>query len=569
MRDSITLGAVGAGGHGIVAMGSLLQRIAAAQGYFSQMPRYYGAQIRGGGSAIKISLDARRLSLPKDTLDVLVCFSWDKFIEFGQELSLGADTVVIYEEEPPADIELPKNTFHVGFPHISEDRTGTPRNRNLVALGLLCRMLSFSTEHVTELSEEDAALRLLKDNIVAMEAGEDVFDTLSLPELRLEPAQDESAKLVMHGNAAMARAAIRAGCKAYFGYPITPSAEIMKEMLERLFFEGGVFIQAEDEIAAIGMAIGASFTGTKALTGTSGPGFDLMTESIGLAAAAEIPVVIIDVQRCGPSTGIPSKTEQSDLDHAIHGGHGDALRVVVAPHDVEGCYRLVIEGFNISEQFQTPVILLSDQWLGQTFVAINDDFAKADYQVVERKKPAGQDLEDYHRYRMTQDFISPMAVAGDEGLTYRITGLTHNENGSPSFDSNVHQTLHEKRRKKLAPLQQRDELVPIFGNEDCDIGIITWGSSAAVVLEAVNDLEIQDKVKICVPELIHPLPDKVVRFVESLDRLLVVEMNYSGQLHRYLRSQIDLPKRTQVYSRAGGRPFSREELAVPIGRIME
>jgi 2-oxoglutarate ferredoxin oxidoreductase subunit alpha len=569
MRDSITLGVVGAGGQGIVAMGSLLQRIAASQGYFSQMPRYYTAQIRGGGSAIKISLDARRLSLPKDVLDVLVCFSWEKFIEFGQELSLGPDTVVVYEDDPPADVHLPQNTFQVGFSNISEDRTGSPRNRNLVALGLLSRMLSFSTERVTELAEEDAALMLLKDNIVAVEAGEDVFATLSLPELGLEPPQDASAKAVMHGNAAMAQAAIRAGCKAYFGYPITPSAEIMKEMLERLFYEGGVFIQAEDEIAAAGMAIGASFTGMKSLTGTSGPGFDLMTESIGLAAAAEIPIVIIDVQRCGPSTGIPSKSEQSDLDHAIYGGHGEAPRVVMAPYNVEGCYRLVIESFNISEQFQTPVVMLSDQWLGQTFVAVKDDFVKNDYQVVDRKKPSEQDMDDYHRYRKTEDFISPMAVAGDDGAVYRTTGLTHEESGSPTFDFETHRALHEKMWGKLTPLRRRDELVKLFGKKDSKKGIVTWGSSALAVIETISDLGLQNEVKVCVPELIHPLPDQVVRFIESVDKLLVIEMNYSGQMHRYLRSQIDLPGNTKVYSRVGGRPFSREELIGPIKGVAE
>lgn len=561
MRSNVTLGIVGAGGHGIVAMGSLLQRIAASQGYFSRMPRYYTAQIRGGGSAVRLSLDSLRLPLPADVLDLLVCFSWEKYLEFESELTLGADTVVVYDDDPPSGLKLPQNSFKIGLSRISQEETGSDRNMNLVALGLLSRMLSFDRERMAPVIEADTALQLLKENIVALDIGENIFAGLPFPDMALEPSRDASPKTVLHGNTAMARAAMRAGCRAYFGYPITPAAEVMQDMLEALFYEQGVFVQAEDEIAAVDMSIGASFVGVKSLTGTSGPGFDLMTESIGLASAAEIPLMVIDVQRCGPSTGIPSKSEQSDLDHAIYGGHGDAPRVVLAPYDIDGCYRLVIEGFNIAEGFQTPVILLSDQWLGQTFVAVNDGFMKSDYSVVQRKRPAAEDADGYLRYRLTDDFVSPMAVAGDEGFTYRTTGLTHDQRGAPAFDHQTHQSLHEKRWGKLAPLRDRGDLVRVLGNEKATAGIVTWGSSAPFVLETVGQMAVEGELKVCIPELLHPLPHKVVRFVESVERLLVIEMNYSGQMYRYLRSQADLPADTNAYCRAGGRPFSRGELA--------
>jgi 2-oxoglutarate ferredoxin oxidoreductase subunit alpha len=240
----------------------------------------------------------------------------------------------------------------------------------------------------------------------------------------------------------------------------------------------------------------------------------------------------------------------------------------MAPYDVEGCYRLIIESFNIADRFQIPVILLSDQWLGQTFVAINDEFLRREYAIEEIKKPDLEEFEDYQRYRLTQDFISPMSIAGEERLIYQTTGLTHNEEGAPAFDFETHQRLHEKRWQKLTPLRQRDDLAKLFGQEESNRGIITWGSSAQVVLEAVSDLGLQDKIAVCVPELIHPLPDKVERFIKSVDSLLVIEMNYSGQLYRHLRSQIDLPSRTLVHTRAGGRPFSRRELAEPITDLM-
>jgi 2-oxoglutarate ferredoxin oxidoreductase subunit alpha len=269
------------------------------------------------------------------------------------------------------------------------------------------------------------------------------------------------------------------------------------------------------------------------------------------------------VQRCGSATGIPSKSEQSDLSHAIFGGHGDAPRVVLAPYDVEECYRLTGESFNIAEYFQTAVILLSDQWLGQTLVAINGEPLKKEYPIIRRKRPAIPG-KDYRRYQITEDDISPMSVAGEEGLIYQTTGLTHDNEGAPAFDFETHQKLHEKRWQKLLPLCQRDDLVNVFANEGASRGIITWGSSAQIVLETVNALGLQDKVKVCVPELIYPLPSKLEKFLSSTERLLVIEMNYSGQLYHYLRSEKDLPKDTMVYARAGGRPFSRQELTGPI-----
>ena len=564
MRKTLTIGMAGTGGDGVVTMGSFLQRIAAAEGYFSQMPRYYGAQIRGGGSAVKLGLDAGTRSLPGDTLDVMVCFDWEKHLEVREELSFGPDTIVLYEKEPMDAVDLPQRALRVDLTETSRRATGSSRNKNVAGLGLLLGILGFTEARVSEIVENDEGLHLLKDTWSAVVAGIELRSGLSLPDLTLSPPEDWTPKIVLHGNAAVGQAAIRADCRAHFGYPITPAAEIMKEMQEELPRASGVFLQAEDEIASAGLLVGASLTGTRSMTSTSGPGLDLMTEMLGLAVAAEMPLVIVDVQRCGPSTGIPSKSEQSDLNQAIYGGHGDAPRVVMAPYSVEGCYRLTIESFNIAEYFQTPVILLSDQWLGQTLVAVDGDFLEKEYSRAERKRPAHDDPDGYHRYLLTDDLISPMSDVGDTEFVYRTSGLTHDGDGVPAFDAETHQRLHEKRWRKLLPLCTRDDLVAVFGDEAARKGILTWGSSAQVVRDTVRSLRLEDEIKVCVPELIHPLPDEVEMFVESVEQLLVVEMSYSGQFFRYLRSRIDLPKGTEVYCRPGGRPFSRRELGPPV-----
>ncbi len=569
MKNTLTIGIVGAGGDGVVAIGSFLQHIAAARGYFSQMPRYYGAQIRGGGSAVKISLDAEALCLPRDTLDLLVCFQWEKYLEVRHELHLGSGTLVIYEKDPPEDIDLPENTFRIAFTEESNRATNSSRNKNLIALGLLLSLIGFDGESVTGIVRGDAELHLVSENWSAIEAGMKMPAGISVDNFELSPPKDKSPKIILNGNAAAGKGAIRAGCRAYYGYPITPAAEIMQEMEKGLAQVSGVFLQTEDEISSAGLLVGASMTGIKAMTGTSGPGLDLMTETLGLAVAAEIPLVIIDVQRGGPSTGIPSKSEQSDLNHAIYGGHGDAPRVVMAPYDVEGCYRLTVESFNIAESLQVPVIVLSDQWLGQTFVAINGDFLDADYTLVERKKPIVDAGSPYHRYRMTDDLVSPMSDAGDPGLIYQTSGLTHNEDGAPAFDAETHYALHQKRYRKLSALVQRDDLVTILGDESSVRGIITWGSSMQIVRDTVSFLGLEDGIRICAPELLYPLPQAVKRFAQSVEKLLIVEMNYSGQLYCYLRSQIDLPRNTQVYCRPGGRPFSRRELSEPIQGLIQ
>lgn len=569
MKNKLTIGIAGAGGDGVVVLGNLLQRLAASIGYCGQMPRYYGPQIRGGASAVKLSLDTAEASVPADIADIVICFNWEKYIELEQELPLGSDSVLFYEDAPPTEgIVLPQKSFQVGFSEISKEVIGKASSKNMVALGLLERILALPESLSRGAVIEDEASALLERNRPALEAGRHLLLEFPLSELRLSAPRDPSAKVVLDGNSAVARGAIRVGCRAFFGYPITPASEIMEEMQERLSQGDGVFLQAEDEIAAIGMALGASLTGAKSMTATTGPGLDLMTEMIGLASSVEIPVVIVDVQRGGPATGIPSKLEQSDINHTVYGGHGDAPRVVLAAYDLEGCYRLLIESFNISEWYQTPVILLSDQRLGQTTVALSSDLLRRDYPIIERRRPDPQYHGQYQRYELTEDYISGMAAVGDEGTVYQVTGLSHNERGRPSFDFVNHQRMHEKRWLKLAPLRDRDELVKVFGKEEARKGILTFGSSAQFVLETIESLGLQDEVKVCVPELIHPLPRRVSGFVNSLERLLVVEMNYSAQLYHYVRSRIDLPANTATYARAGGLAFSRKELSRPITKLL-
>ncbi len=566
--ENLTIGFVGIGGDGVVILGSLLQHLAAYQGYFGQMQKYYGAQIRGGGSAIKLNINASAPVWPKDKLDILICFNWNKYLEFKDELPIDESSIVIYENEPAGKIILPKNSFKIPFAEISAKLTSEKRNKNILTLGLVAEMILDSTaEKVKAAAETDKKFEFLKRNFSVFEKGKNLFSELLLPKIELAPSRENSPKIVLSGNEAVVEAAIRAGCRVYFGYPITPATEIMEEMAKKLLQSGGVFRQAEDEIAAINNGIGASLAGAKSLIATSGPGISLLTETMDLAVGLETPLVIVDVQRGGPSTGIPSKSEQSDLYHAIFGGHGDAPRIVLAPYDLESVYRLIIRGFNLSEYYQTLVIILSDQLLGQTSVALEKDFLYKPYLIINRKKPSYSQEKIYLRYEETYDSISPMSSIGDEDGIYQTAGLSHTADGShdPSFETL--ERWHKKIAEKLNLLRQRDDLVKIFGNFYSKFRIITWGSSAQAVLASVEELGLKDKISVCIPELIYPLPEKVKRFVNSAENLLVIEMNYSAQFYHYLRSQTDI-KNTMVYKRSGGQPFGISELEKEIKKFI-
>ena len=587
-RNSLTISLVGAGGAGVVTIGELIEKIAEKNGYYGRLSKYYDAQIRGGGSAVKVSIQTDPDDPPNDESDILVCFSADKFHEFKEELTITPNTVVFFEEDAVRELFPHSRLIKIPFGELSSQATGTAQSRNLVALGLLLEFFGFFDEIPEDIKKSE---KILSDkNLAAVKAGREELRKID-DRILLAPPQEKKDTIIIDGNRAASRGAIRAGCLFGATYPITPASEIGEDLSRELPKESfheinedlkeelpktkGVFVQGESEIAAINMIIDASIVGAKSITATSGPGLDLMVEGINLASSCEIPIVVIDVQRVGPSTGMPTKMEQADLSTAIFSGHGYAPRVVLAPYNTEECYRMAIEAFNISEEYQIPVILLSDQYLGQTS-KICDDFTKNEYRIKNRLLPNPDEKGNYKRYKITPNFISPMALPGMEGFEWRATGLTHNEKGDPESSSTEwHQRMQEKITKKLDPLRSRRDLVKIFGPQKSKIGLIAWGSSGEASLGFIRKLGLENKIKVCVPELITPMPKEIVgEFLQDLEKLLVVEMNYSGQylgfLRRYFNSsaKVDLPKKIYILKRAGGRPWSQKEFEKFISEVL-
>jgi 2-oxoglutarate ferredoxin oxidoreductase subunit alpha len=572
-RD-VTIAVVGSGGDGVMTLGDLLAQAAAKEGLHVMKTEAYGPQIRGGESSCAVRVAADEISAPGAAVDVLVVFRWADFARFRGEIEVAPDALVLYEstEERPSAEDLGLldgdrlRWVAVPLNELSRTSTGAPGAINVVTLGILGEVLGLSEETLRRALARRFGRKkeaVLAANARAFDAGREFAASAgaALAGRRLDYTPS-APRLLMTGNEAAAIGALHAGCRFFAGYPITPSSEILHFLAEWMPRAGGSVLQTEDELAAIGAVIGASFAGVKAMTATSGPGLSLMIEMLGLASMAEVPVVIIDVQRGGPSTGNPTKSEQSDLLQSLFGTHGDAPRVVLACSDVEDCFHATVEAFNISEEFQVPVLVLSDQAVAQRKETISPGAFV--HPVRDRRKPGPEELEAYERYRETPDGVSPMSVPGMKKGMYQTNGLEHDAEGRPNSLYLTHETMNAKRYRKMWPIRERYHSFRRFGPERADVGILCWGSSKGPVQEAVAAANARgEKVAAFVPQMLYPFPKRdFEEFLSGVGDLLIVELSYTAQFYKYLRTFLDLPAgRTHVLKRSGGKDLTAAEIA--------
>ncbi len=573
MRSDLIIGMAGSGGDGIVAAGESLMTAATMEGYFALMTKSFGSQIRGGESSCRLRISTQKVLNSGGTLDAAVALNWEDFLKFGAELPVDGHTVVIYDSNTrvapdrlPLEGVTPAVALPVPIQEMAKQHAGTDRAKNTVVLGLLAGWFGLAREGILggiRKKFEKKGEEVLKGNERAFVAGIEFAEAHPLKEgVAMAPAVAEKGRnLVVDGNDMCAAAAIFAGCQFFGGYPITPSSEIMHFHAREIWKYGGTVLQAEDEIAGIGAVVGASFAGKKAMTATSGPGMSLKTEILGLATIAELPLVCVNVQRGGPSTGLPTKSEQSDLFQALFSAHGDATRPVLAPISVEDTFGITVEAFNIAERYQTPVIILSDQEIAQRKETVPPIDTSA-FKVIDRRRPTEGELENYIRFRITESGISPISHPGMKGGNYLASGIEHNEKGAPTASGEVHARMNDKRIKKLYPLKRRRDLFIIEGDPNAPFGIVSWGSVAGVAMEAVHLARREGiKVKLIVPKLLYPVPEEIYQeFFASVKRGLVVEQSHLGQLYRVLRMFVDVPAGVVSLAKSGSNPIVPDEV---------
>ena len=548
--SEVTVRFCGIAGDGIVASGKILAGACANIGLHVMVNNIYSAEIRGlGKSSATIRFSTSKLYSMGDGLDLLVGMVGKESIIDLHDVKTGGN--VIYDISAIGDVEeedslvshiTPEIQGH-GLPikKLANEATGTNQGKNLVAIGAICYFYSLPTEMFVDQIKSVFSHKgehVIDVNIKAFNLGYEYFKEHYPLNNKFEIDKKSEPRALTSGNDAIAKGALDCGLKFFAGYPITPATKIMEIAAKELPTLGGWTLQMEDEIAAIGAVLGAWFAGKRAMTATSGPGLSLMSEMINLSVMAEIPTVIVNVQRGGPSTGLPTKVEQGDLNIALYGGAGDSPRVVMAPSNSEECYSGIQLAFDIAEKYQTPVIFLSDLFLGQRTetVTIKENI---DRDRCTRKRPTSEQLENFQRYQITDDGVSPLIVPGEPGAVYSTTGLEHSVTGNPNYEEEVHSMMTAKRFRKFESMVEDLPEADILGDETAEIGIAGWGSTIGSILEGMEIAKEQGvKTKLIKSIMIHPQhEDSFRKFFASCKKIIVPEMNYQGQYAALLKSR--------------------------------
>ena len=566
-RKNLSIALTGSGGSGVMTTGSMLLEAAAKAGWYGYMGRSAGPQIRGGEAAALIRVASEPIESPDDSFDLVLAIEPGSMGRFVAELPLRPDSLIISDAEGGRrSSSLPETPAQVvDLPMKKLAKTVKGGRPNMIALGAVAKMIGLpeaSIYPILEKTLKSKGAEALEASWACVQkgfaAGHDLPEFEALPiASESSPGEPGPERWSITGNEAAGLGAVRGGVRFVAAYPITPATEALEWLAGTLPKLGGVLVQAEDELSSINQIIGASFGGTPALTATSGPGLALMTESIGLAVCSEVPVVILDVMRCGPSTGIATKSEQSDLNIALNGLHGDAPHLVLSPNSVSDCVFTTQWAVHLAESMQTAAIVLSDQSLGQTRAIVD---RPADLAFLAKRLVPEQLEESYLRYAVAASGVSPMAIPGQKGGQHTADGLEHTEAGTPSSLPEDHLAQLDKRERKINGFDYGQHWADLEGIGDT--AVITWGSTTGPVREALSRLKGQGvDIRLIAIRLLAPeRPADMAAALKGIKRLLVVEQSHSKQFHRYLRAAYDLPAETRVFNRPGPLPFRPQEI---------
>ncbi len=562
-QTSTSLALSGSGGAGAITAGGMLLKAAARAGLYGLFTRAVGPQIRGGEAAALLRLAEQPVEAVDDHCHLLVAMDWLNIERFGAELGLDDASLVIADphagEVPETIVQSGARIAEIPLKALAKSiKRGRP---NMVSFGVAGALTGIPRNALHAVVQETIAGKgeeAVAASLAALDAGFDAATALNIEaRFDLNDAGAHDARWIINGNEAAGFGAIRGGVRFVAAYPITPATEILEWMAPALAETGGSLVQAEDELASINMIIGAAYGGVPSLTATSGPGLALMMESIGLAIASEVPIVVVDVMRGGPSTGIPTKSEQSDLNLAVYGCHGDAPHIVVAPTSVADCLFTTQWAVHLAESLQAPAIVLSDQFLGQAKAVID---RPADVAFIANRKVERAPQADYARYAITADGVSPMALPGTAGGQYTADGLEHSPKGTPSTAADDHMSQLDKRQRKLSNHEYGQHWAEIEG--EGKRAVLTWGSTVGPVREALARTRARGiDIRLIAPRLLAPAqPERLAEALDGVEQILVIEQSHSEQFLKYLRAHYTLPSEIRHLCRPGPLTFRPGEI---------
>lgn len=566
-RNDLIIRFGGEGGEGVISSGDMVSQAAVRSGLEVLTFKTFPAEIRGGYAMYQTRFSHDKIMSEGTGFDVMVAFNQEAL---DNNVKLLRESNVLLYDYPGGDIaeeqKIPGVTcYPIPMTKIAKEDLGTLRSKNMVAMGAVAELFSISMEQIRGTIQSKFGKKgseVVEVNFKALDAGRDhVRNNLKKTDpYKMDPGKTAANTIILSGNDAVGLGALLAGVQYFSAYPITPATEVAIFLSRHLPKVNGALVQAEDEIASLANVIGASFGGLKSMTATSGPGLSLMQELIGMASMMETPLVICDVQRGGPSTGLPTKHEQSDLLLAALGCHGDASKVVISPEGVEDCIYLTVEAFNVAEKYQLPVLILSDGSLGFRTASMKQPDPKT-LRIVNRELYNPSNGGEFKRYKVTESGVSPMSLPGMPGGAYICASLEHAESSAPRYTGENHTMMTDKRFGKLKDLEDFFPATEADVQEGAELGVITWGSTIGVAREAVADVRKAGmKISALYPKLVWPLPMKALNaFLAKHKKIIVPEVNKQGQLAKIIRMETGAD--IISYAIYGGMPFSPKMLA--------
>lgn len=552
----------GTQGEGIVSAGSILSKAFSRSGYYTYTHRTFASRIKGGHTRSRIEITPFRNAAAGTSANLIVAFD-KKTSETDFDLSPQGCLMVSDERlgtVPKKSDRHPENVF-LPFSQASA-KAGNKLAKTTVALGFLCRLLKLNEDLFTELLEEKYKKKgasVLESNLDAFKSGLEMAEIPCFKKyenFKLDSVPSVK-RPVITGNYALALGALAGGCRFISAYPITPASEIMEYMSAKLPAMGGLMVQTEDEIAAVTMAIGASYGGVRSMTSTSGPGLSLMMEGMGLAAMAEIPLVVIDSQRVGPSTGLPTRVEQSDFDTALYGGHGEYPSITLSPYSVETCFSLSRKAFYLADEFSCPVFVMSDLALG-LFPQTSDPF-ETDPKEASVKNPAPEDLGQGPYFRCYGENCKVRTAPGTPGGIHYTTGLEHGPLGAPDNTPENRIRMMKRRMEKFDSLSKAPGIA--LEKTSGHLLVIATGSIYGICQKALDGLG--GRAVLGALHRLKPFPkEQFSALSQGFDSILVVEYNYGGQIFELLKKHMPAGKLGNLHSltKFSGEPFTVSEI---------